>query len=826
MKKSAMKKSAIACLLLAAAGAAQAETAKYQGGDMKWVDDKTLWSDGASETWPDSATDYLIDNGKGVYFSGKTFGGKSLRFGVVGAGQGRAFPNGPNPFVMSNDGIFLARGLWDSWMDAGGAHPIDGHVTVESPAADPFQLLSSKVKGPYYVFRGDLNGAPGVKLLCTTNNLRDKKGSAGNNVGFVATGCLTNYFGELEMGPNTYLFQIGNNTPMACPGTFTLGENVMLRLPGASNTLSIAKLAFGVGAGIRLQLGAAPGYREILAGTTTVTEELTLPPEGPVKIELISAVPYVDPYKTPHPRWPVLRVNRSVREIALDDFELQSVNTEAGAGVLYLPTGVHLELDVDEESGLQTLYVTGRPIKTLQTASTSNSAFDEAYSDYWTDTAAGVPCSSNFDYFARGASTFYVTTPKTANQPDGSYRFAGNRLVLADNAKVVMGGSLPVIEFPDLVMRATTAFLNWGVGRVGGYDFGPNEALLNSLRFCTIRGQIRLCPFSGGWECVSFHSCAEPSSLVPRGYVIESSIAGALRPIVQIMPSDNNVNAPSFVAFAGTNTFQAPIIIQKHGSADYRENGATLMFFRKENLGGETGDQGMVTGIWINDGATLWALQSTLLDFTTRPIYIGHDGARGKIKVSKDQTLALGPTEKIYLAGALCKQGEGTLALGSSLHFCTGNCVSVSAPLRDDYRRVTVEEGALEARSATALNGALVGFRPGAFLVARPPAADASPEFRKYGFVNNLADLAPFDFTTEGNLPRIPLKVELPEGAKYLEKFAVCTVAAAQADAIAFAPAHIGDGVHVEVSRRANEGEGSVTFLASVVDSGLTIFVR
>lgn len=814
---------------------------------------KEYWKDGAEAPdapWPVATRDYVLGGpreynvGTGVT-SAEGFGGQSLRVGYRN-GETMQFVkmyfNGGTISCTGTGGLILTHGFFENWLDNGWMNVL-GRVTVDAQADYPFYCMHAKATGIGGVRfeNGSLNGGANADLLVTRRYNRNvdsiRTATTFRPMQAEVYSTLDGYYGTLEFDDGLTKVALGGRGVTAagttCPGTILIASTNTLDLAGSpSNTVSIANLTLGTDITLKVMTANVDG--KDICSMLNVTDSLIQPAASPIKVMLSGPIPYVNPDVLPLRKFAFMKVKKSVKELSANDFVIDEASFAPTAGSCYLYDGATVGIDYDETSDEQTVYFQFARIRTLQTTSTGVSAFNKANITYWSDHVQGDDFDPQGIYYQKTAGNLQTAIAPEELLEDGGWAFKGRRLVVNNGMNVILGGNkAKYLRFDDLVMRATSRFLNWGVGNVGYWDFGSNEPYLNGLVWGVFKGKMTLAPYQGGWEMVKFISSGNwnttTQTSTPRGYVLDMDIHSAARPLLAIGSNDSNILLTSYVALAGDNSdMKCPVIVEPHCNQEVWELGPQLLFWEGKNLGGPCTDN---VGIWLNHGTTLWALGTTTIDATKRTMYIGHEDSRASVKVSPGKTLTL--KNDLNVAGELRKRGEGNFVLGGVFHSCTGNLVKLDAPIRDSNRRVTVEEGLLEGTHVDCLRDALVSFKEGAALVARKPADDASADFRRYGIRGRCdGTWKLFDFASDGNLAYVPVKVVIdPQNHTDDYTFPLFTVGAAEAETLAvkaqrvnaaYEPAR---GLAVRIGKTAND-DGSVTFTATVCTTGLAILFR
>ena len=187
-------------------------------------------------------------------------------------------------------------------------------------------------------------------------------------------------------------------------------------------------------------------------------------------------------------------------------------------------------------------------------------------------------------------------------------------------------------------------------------------------------------------------------------------------------------------------------------------------------------------------------------------------GAQFTVNPGKTLTLA----NQVTFAGELVKAGAGTLELAGTTRFIDGK--ATTAPVATT-NVLTVSAGALKVSSKTAADGLAVSFAEGTRLIVPSDSSD--------GYYNVKWDVPLTINTTSGKLP---VEIE-PTGSEGLDNITVpiCTLSATAAADIpetAFTVKKMANGFRLKSMEKRVNGDGSVTYLATLGMTGTQIIFR
>ena len=279
----------------------------------------------------------------------------------------------------------------------------------------------------------------------------------------------------------------------------------------------------------------------------------------------------------------------------------------------------------------------------------------------------------------------------------------------------------------------------------------------------------------------------------------------------------NNINnSPGTVNLTHVNTnFHGRISISQRMAststaiAKYQFN-TTLNDAR--NLGGTfTQDTNTYNAVFIYDFPVLIVTNDVDFCEPTRGMFV-RGGAKFDVAAGKTMRLA----NQVTYAGEIDKAGAGTLELAGTARFIDG--AAATAPVATT-NVLTVSAGALKVSAKTAADGLAVSFAEGTRLVIPSDSED--------GYYNVKWD-EPLTINTTSS--KLPVEIELT-GSEGLNNITVpiCTfnaTAAANIPETAFAVKKMANGFRLKSMEKRVNGDGSVTYLATLGIIGTQIIFR
>lgn len=772
--------------------AAVQKSIRVDGSDVKQLTDSQFWSDAGAVPWPNPNDDYILVHGiaRGPN-SAVTFNGHSFQMGEVGGGVGQIATK-EGLVTFANEGLILANGRFDHWSQ-NNERWINGKVKVISPAAKPFLFTSSHENSSNgHALGGPISGDSTVAIKASTQQ--------GKFLGyrFRAAGDLSNYYGTFLIDDDVP-FTCGNNTEAhTCPGTITLGKRTTLILPYVVSDLSIANISFDVGSALHIRVGHDGDLPT--SSALTVTKSLAMPSTGKVRIELNDTMPVIG-RNAEAPKYEVLKVAKSVREISANEFEVAPENAEVGLeGNALLPKCAKPVLDVSED-GMQTLSVQPNRIVTFVTNDAGGqSAFLPKDASHWWGMKNGEPLSPDVDYYVENGQ---IRSPE--GYPESECVFRGNSLTFNGGYLIL---KTPQTTISNLTVRSGVTLANWGGGEATDEVKG-GWTTLNGRMAIAYKGQL------GEWWGLQVSCQAAQGTTAGRGMRINSDITGSC--YVHFNAAYDG-SIPFYELGGDNSNFGGSIIVQaddKHPTCS-----PVLIVSDGRNLGGpvrKTSD--WMYAVWLRDGGCLRAIKTMAVTEPTRGVYVNGDV---RLQPIEGVTLTIDGSP-ITLNGTLRKVGKGTLAVGGALHFgkTEDNAQSESPDPIPGKNLVKVEEGHLQVLSTGCLARSKISFGEKGVLAVGLPKADGDAAFAKYGAVLTAND-EPFDAA------EVPVTVEGDAAAFGEESVSVpvFTVTKAAAANLKVRPVKPAKGYRLAVEMRENPGENSVTCWATVEITGMAVIFR
>ena len=230
------------------------------------------------------------------------------------------------------------------------------------------------------------------------------------------------------------------------------------------------------------------------------------------------------------------------------------------------------------------------------------------------------------------------------------------------------------------------------------------------------------------------------------------------------------------------------------------------------NFGGEfRQDTNTYNAVFLYDFPALVVTNDVDFCEPTRGMFV-RGGAKFNVAAGKTMRLA----NQVTYAGVLEKDGAGTLDLAGTARFIDGN--EATAPIAET-NVLNILAGALKVSSKTAADGLAVSFAEGTRLVI--------PADSEAGYYNVKWDVPLTINTTSGKLP---VEIE-PTGSEGLDNITVpiCTfsaTAAADIPETAFTVKKMANGFRLKAMEKRANGDGSVTYLATLGMTGTQIIFR
>lgn len=740
---------------------------------------------------PSADNDYLVDGGRYIrVIWNRTFGGKSLSFGVVGGTAGhlivqRGDSSAGHTIGFGNDGVILNNGAFRPW-ESNRTPTISaaGPLTVCSPEGSPFQIVAAEVTSDSantnnsYTIAAPIKGDAGTALMLCAGGKRNGTVIAPAKADtFTVTGSMADFKGKLIVSgglgggaydamPVSALFE-----KITMGGTTVVQKAASIKARYSDRTYTTA--------GLELQAGSIllvnNKFTESKCGKIAVTESLTVEKGAIVKLaNHPNQGSGFDAYD-----WVALTLPADKGTIPLENFECPDVdgmppctlstNLVDGVWQLVIHKDAHDVLMAND--GTSTTITQALPSACTNAASWKSGNAPEAGKMYVAANGVGGLSSSTYPVIR----TPYYPNTSTA------FVFAGDTLALGVGSQV-----LPCSK--DVTFRRLV--------------LSQNSTYVLSLASCPsyLRGSLYLRASSDNYP--------QKIQAYMRGLnTVAAEVSGP--GTLNVMGRSGSGNPYGDIEFTALNTnFTGRIKVLANvnniaaGTDDYTHE--RLFVTDARNLGGAL-DEFRADALELADYSVLEARNDVDLNVANRGVKVtGNAG----FAAPEDVTLAI--SNDITWNGTARKTGAGTLALGGAPLIASGANATLA-----------VEEGFLSVRSTGAVDGVTVTFDNGAYLLVDPATTDT--DLASFGAVNLVAN--PFD-------GELPVAFNLPEGAgsNYVVRdIAVCTVANEEtANALAVSAAantRKMRGLRATYSTRTN-GDGTVTVLASIAPQAFVIVLR
>lgn len=564
---------------------------------------------------------------------------------------------------FANDGLKLVNGGW--WFNAAKNFTIAGPVTVLSPKADAFAFFfgNRDHKNEIATISGSISGSSDVGLVF------GKAGSwmSANGSTFDLSGDLSQYAGTLNVRADESVWskaggeQFGTRLRLhttTTPCTVSVGKGCVLGACTVASTTTVARVNFETGTCYK------PVLSDTAASCLRVTESLTL--AGPVGVYVNGVLQGTGLY-----RLPILMAPALSTTFTEDDFKLEK-------GPDFCNLDLHLEVDIEPESGMRTLYLvtwgylyksgTGyskegqRDNPTPNVSSLTNAA-------YWSDKQ--VPHrDSAYCLQGKDLRTFFT--------PTEDYEFPGVSLWLRDDAKLML--SVKSFSVPTLYATGGSTL---GVTQ-GSFPFGTT---VMSERF--------------ELSDVVYMRAHADHALTLKGQVEGDAD-------LEMAGWDQTSNPTAFYELEGMNTgFTGTILVTMD---EYRP--AYVSFESK------------FPTLYVNDGRNLGGRRP---DFTPRALTLTH---MARLSVSNSASVVLSDDvncgvyvlekgrfhaqratsrlevfQPVLLSGHLWTEGEGTVVLGGAMSFESSDGGAIVETPRAGSNLVTIASRKFVAGHPDCLNG-------------------------------------------------------------------------------------------------------------------------
>ena len=800
-----MMKRSVAAIALAAAQLAVAsggDTWRYTGEGYKeagftnavyWTDHDGAGSKGVNGATLDPDDYYLVENWKVLYTiisqaANKTFtfGGKRLTLGEVGNRTGNMEAKtytASTIMLFPADGLYLANG----WIRANGyqnrEHPINGTVTVVSPASSPFFLGGHpRYTNMTLTVNATLVGASTAGLFVSDTT----QGATATNITVKLAGDCTGYEGSIMVTSvvkraGGYFGAALSLGDISMPGSVTVGNESILRTVAKTTIATVGSLTLEPGACIALQADIVSS--KMTNGFFRVTNAFAA--EGPVTVTLPAALKKkaIDS----HVRFPIVEMPLSA-PLSTDDFVMKFSDDVS----IWPDEWFRFKVEEGTTSKMLTLeFELAQDPVVRQTASD-----DDTYSPGFSSSLTNASHWSNLKVPEEGyhylVEKGYAERLRTISNTTLDYDFKGDSLTFRNASFFLFCRTfaVPLLRVCSGSV-ATGSLLPYGVVRADRFEFGgETDSLVVQI---------------GGFLELDGPICG-PSTLVMNG--------------------NNKYGSNGKVWLNGMNTNFTGKLRMSVGQATPNDTDIfqTLYVSDGRNLGGAR-DAFTYDALSLDAYALLCTTNAatvTLADGLNRGLYVTRVG---RIRTAAGETLDV--KWPLTLNGTLRKEGEGDLLLGGEALFTPAGGVPATLPTASS-NIVVVKAGGIGVTSAESLNGMELTFEPGSKLVCKadPAAADL--------FARGLVNVkAATPFAVAGGLERIP--VEIVSDVKAPGDNFVLAVATVPAESAASVMALMGRvsppagwrGFHATWNEPVVDAvAGTATLAVTVKRSGAQIIIR
>ena len=683
--------------------------------------DRSLWldEDNVAGTGAPEAGDDLVLAVDRVRFRGADYLGNSVRIGqgaISTAFDWDAVFS--TTFRPDSKGLILENGIC-RFARQTTTYQFTGPVSVESSESRPFTFMFTNTSDSKATITGPVTGATGTAIafgccawwsngrgeVCKTNTTF----VLGNVDGYAGSVIVTSAYENVGSAYGTCL-QIGSTTS-ACH--VAVWEGGVLTTTNTAVAARVGSISFHKGS--RLLLNGNASARTV--GCISATGMVSIA-DGPLDVRLIAGLRGTDALRVP------ILAGSVESAFTEADFRLDNAS---GIADTYFPDIMHLEVAVDEETGLRTLYLV-----TFDVTKTS-SYTDEGHP---VENRAGQGSSlTNAAAWSDGRiphahAIYYVSNSlRTLNEPESAYDFPGEAIWLKGGQLwlTVAQFFVPRIYASNASTIGLTRYATNGVENVVRVKTGRMHLLGGSLTLRAWAGQ------SLWLDC----------EMEGNGTI---SIDGI----------HTSTGAPdSTYELCGINTnFTGNVKVCQSFNLDkinYAYRHLTLVVNDGRNLGGTLevfAPRALALSRLAFLSVTNTAKAVTLQKGMNRGVYIGD---RACFNVASGATLDV--EQPILLGGKLWKDGEGTLILGGAMRHEVSDGGDLTDVPRAGSNLVELVAGTVKIRNADAFAGAQVMVDNGAELVVDLAGSD-DEGLKRYGIRNVTAETP---FALGAGLSALPL---------------------------------------------------------------------
>ena len=705
--------------VLATADAATWHLSKSaSAGSLTPLSDMGYWG-GADGVEPSSDDDLIADrDGERIRFRGIEFKGNSLRIGHNGKYMEACHDSSKMTFPGNSVGLILDRGSW--YFNRNGAITLEGPVLVDSSPEYPFAFYIGNVNyvGHTMTITGPVTGDDDGAVVFGPNPFRNSQCArkttfqVENINGYAGSLAVTSAYDNVDADFGTCLTLISSTS--ACH--IAVWRGGVLSTVGTDTRTRVGSITFHRGS--RFQVNADPA--SFAVGTIHATGKITVE-NGPVELCIPAGFNGDDSHC-----YPVL-AGAVDSPFTKDDFHFVNPSAENDPHSPLL----RLEVAVDEETGLRTLYLVtydvwqesfytdeGHP---HENRAGQGSSLTNALA--WSDKHTPHP----------NASYKTSTYLRTLREPGTDYVFPGSALWLkSGNLRITTSSFSVPLFYSSVTSSVSTTAGNDGVVTVKSEKFHFMDGV---LRLFAYKNQVlRLEGEIDGSAVIDMCGINTSSSAIVAGYEL-----------------------------SGVNTnFQGAIKVRQElnkSYISYNMRHPTLIVNDGRNLGGKMTEFNP-RALTMADLAFLSVTNSSanvvLADNLNRGVYVFE---RACFNITNGAVLDV--RQPLLLSGKLWKDGEGTLVLGNVMSHEASDGGDVCDVPRIGSNLVEVVNGTVRIENADALSGSVTSWAKGTRLVVDTTNTE-NEDFRRYGLRNVGVDEP---FVLLGGQSHLPISVAEPEDA-------------------------------------------------------------
>ena len=664
------------------------QKAAVTGGNTAALTDLSFWTKDGGATagsGTPTANDELIGyNNWRLRFKGATCPAKSLQLGTAGTyceviddyDSGRAYTT-----TFQNDGLKLVKGVWS--FNANVGLTIAGPITVFSPSTDAFAFsyCNSTYTGNTATVSGPISGAAGTSLIL------GKSGSSfdsAKQTTFRLTGDLSGYAGTLDIQAHPSRITKVNGadygtrlklSTTTSPCSVNVGKGCVLGGYQTSSTTTVARVRFDTGTRYE------PAGGEYAMSCLKVTESLEL--AGPVEFYFNTTLRGTKQQY----RLPVLMAPAS-STFTVDDFNLVI------GGTLY-NLDLHLEVGIDPETGMRTLYVVTWGFTIQKSSYNKEGQRDTPNPNVSSLTNAAAWWDGEVPH-AGAAYRLANMALRTLYTPNEDYTFPGVSLWLQNSAQLLL--SVKSFSVPTFYASGT------GTGAMIGVTSAANS------------------------------KDVFPGSTVKADRFVFSDTVILRAHASHYLTLEGEIEGDADLKLSGWSGTGYPAAFYELNGNNEKFTGTVLVTQEEYRPDYATFESGFPT-LYVNDGLNLGGLRP---EFTPRALTLTH---QARLSVSNNVTVTLADDlnrgvyvlekgrfhakeaesvlevlQPVLLSGHLWTEGDGLVVLGGPMTFEASDGGEIVDTPRSGSNLVTVAS-ALVAAHPDCLNGCDVTIADGGRLI-------------------------------------------------------------------------------------------------------------